>query len=211
YLQILINRIRRVFVTIPGVEEDGIFGNATRNAVREFQRLFGFTVDGVVGRETWNGMNRVFGSVASGCLDNGVSETGRTLRYGSSGQDVRRIQEKLMNIRTSRRALSRIAIDGNFGRNTENAVITFQRIFGLTPDGVVGSGTRTRISAIDRAVRAGCLPTPFSREGEPFSLTEEALPAFSTIQGADRGESKRNGSPWPKDCPWANEEEWESR
>lgn len=213
YLQILINRIRRVFVTIPAVEEDGIFGNGTRNAVREFQRLFGLTQDGVVGRETWNSMNRVFGSVASGCLDNGVTETGRTLRYGSSGQDVRQIQEKLVNIRTALRVLPRLTVDGKFGRNTENAVITFQRIFGLTPDGVVGRGTRTRISAIDRAVRAGCLPTALSREGEIAHLEDSFEHALSDDSQEKKQEKKQEekNSLWPSDCPWANEEEWERR
>ena len=33
------------------------------------------------------------------------------------------------------------AIDGIFGKNTENAVIRFQRDFGLTQDGIVGPKT----------------------------------------------------------------------
>ena len=33
------------------------------------------------------------------------------------------------------------AVDGVFGSRTEASVIAFQRIFGLTPDGIVGPGT----------------------------------------------------------------------
>jgi len=36
------------------IEEDGIFGNETRNAVMAFQRLFSLTPDGQVDSKTWN-------------------------------------------------------------------------------------------------------------------------------------------------------------
>lgn len=163
YVQMLLNRIRPVFVTVPSVAEDGVFGSRTRLAVREFQRVFGYTVDGVVGRNTWNGLNRVFGSVASGCLDDGESVSGRVLKYGSSGSDVRRLQEE---IRTAGRALAplpSVTVDGLYGRSTENAVRIFQGLMGLTRDGVAGTRTKTRLATVSQAVRAGCLPTNSQR------------------------------------------------
>ncbi len=203
YLQILLNRIRRIFVTVPALEEDGAFGSSTRSAVREFQRLFGLTRDGVVGRETWNGINRVFGSIQSGCLDSRGTQQGRTLRYGSAGADVRVLQSRLMTIRTALRALPALSVDGQFGRNTENAVITLQRLLGLTPDGVVGSRTRTAVYTLFEAVEAGCLPVALSRAAEALATPEEK-------RAADLFPEKESRSLWPEDCPWAKED-WEAR
>ena len=200
YLQLLLNRIRPVFVTIPALEEDGIFGPRMRAAVREFQRIFGLEVDGVVGRVTWNAMNRTFGSIASGCLDNGETLTGRLLRYGSSGADVRWVQEKLNTIHTSVQAIPSVTSDGQYGRRTENAVITFQRLFGLRADGIVGSATRTRLAAISDAVRAGCLPLSgrlFSEEIPTAAAFREEAPAAAPIHSLGQ---------WPEGCPWIRDE-----
>lgn len=41
-----------------GLKEDGKFGAATEAAVRSFQKLYGLTVDGVVGERTWNKLEK---------------------------------------------------------------------------------------------------------------------------------------------------------
>lgn len=60
----------------------------------------------------------------------------RVLRLGMRGSDVMEIQALLRKI-----GYNPGAIDGIFGRQTEQAVIQFQRNNGLTPDGVIGSNT----------------------------------------------------------------------
>lgn len=60
-----------------------------------------------------------------------------TLRRGSHGPDVRRLQRILVMIKL----LDYEGIDGIFGPNTEAAVRSFQQGEGLTVDGVVGPQT----------------------------------------------------------------------
>jgi len=173
YEQMLLNRIRPVFVTVGKLDEDGIFGSKMRNSVREFQRLFGYRDDGVIGRDTWNGLNRVFGSTVSGCFDNLPLVTGRILQYGSQGSDVSAIQNSLNRIGTALSPIPSLQADGAYGRRTEEAVKVFQRIFGLVDDGVVGNATRTRIASIRRAVDGGCFPSS-SRSGETTDATDRS-------------------------------------
>ncbi|MGI6648606.1 MAG: L,D-transpeptidase family protein [Bacillota bacterium] len=62
--------------------------------------------------------------------------TGRILRVGSQGGDVREVQQRLKIL-----GYYQGDIDGVFGPITEQAVRAFQRDQGLEPDGVVGPDT----------------------------------------------------------------------
>jgi len=81
-----------------------------------------------------------------------VSFGGTAFRSGSTGADVRAIQERLNTISNNFPAIPKLRVDGIFGDNTENAVRIFQRIFHLAQDGVVGFATWYRISNIYVAV-----------------------------------------------------------
>ena len=52
-LQYLLNVIAEYYPGIPDISQDGIFGNATRQAVIAFQQTKGLTQDGIVGANTW--------------------------------------------------------------------------------------------------------------------------------------------------------------
>lgn len=54
HIQQQLNRIRQSYPSIPQLQEDGYFGNATRDAVIEFQRLFLLPAHGAVEESTWN-------------------------------------------------------------------------------------------------------------------------------------------------------------
>lgn len=70
------------------------------------------------------------------------------LELGSSGEKVRQMQQQLNVISGAYPLIPKIAVDGVFGPQTEEAVKTFQRIFKLTPDGIVGLRTWYKISEI---------------------------------------------------------------
>ena len=62
-MQQYLRDISRVYSQVPTIEADGIFGPKTLAAVRAFQRLFGLTVDGIVGPRTWNMLTRVWSNL----------------------------------------------------------------------------------------------------------------------------------------------------
>lgn len=188
YVQILLNSIRGTFPTIGALAEDSLFGPRMRAAVREFQSLFGFAVDGAVGRDTWNGLNRVYGSVRSGCFQNGQPVTGRILRVGSQGEDVAAVQRQLNTVGRSLPSIPTLTVDGAFGTRTRDAVSIFQAIFGLASDGVVGNATRTRLAAAERASRAGCFPLPAGARLDEVALPAMAPAAKETLSLGSRGE-----------------------
>lgn len=76
------------------------------------------------------------------------SYPGTPLRNGSSGDKVRQMQRQLNVIADAYPLIPKIAEDGIFGPATEEAVKVFQKIFGLTQDGVVGFQTWYKISQI---------------------------------------------------------------
>ena len=70
------------------------------------------------------------------------SYPGTPLRQGSTGPNVVVLQVALNRIAQSYPAIPKIAsVDGIFGPRTEATVRSFQRIFGLAPDGIVGPAT----------------------------------------------------------------------
>lgn len=84
----------------------------------------------------------------------GVPESypGSPLRLGDSGSNVRKIQEQLNRISQNYPLIPKVRTNGEFDAATEEAVRTFQRIFHLPQDGVVGKNTWYEISRIYVAV-----------------------------------------------------------
>ena len=143
-LQFWLNTLAQYESSIPSLTVDGVYGTGTANAVRAFQRKYGLTVDGVVGRATWTELYDQFRSIQS---DNGTPNAypGTALREGASGQNVRLVQFWLKIARTVYPSLSNVTVDGRFGSATAAAVRRFQTYFGLTSDGVVGRTTWNKL------------------------------------------------------------------
>ncbi len=65
------------------------------------------------------------------------------LKQGASGDDVKKLQEALNKI-----VAPAIAVDGDFGPDTKQALVKFQRGHGLDADGVVGPFTRAELNKL---------------------------------------------------------------
>ena len=93
------------------------------------------------------------------------SYPGTPLRLGSTGNNVSIIQRQLNRIAKNYPAIGQQSVDGVFGATTQSAVRTFQKIFNLTQDGVVGKSTWYKISYIYVAVKK---LAELGSESEPY-------------------------------------------
>lgn len=144
--QYFLRVVSNYYTSVRPVAIDSIFGSNTDAAVRDFQNRFGLAIDGIVGPDTWQRLYDVFLGVAdaSGLA---VSYPGMLLREGSRGANVWLMQDYLRTI-GQRYPLPAIVPDGIFGPATKNAVTSFQRSFGLAPDGIIGKDTWDRIVTV---------------------------------------------------------------
>ncbi|MGN1047766.1 MAG: peptidoglycan-binding protein [Eubacteriales bacterium] len=96
-------------------------------------------------------INLVFNAPTANVLP---SYPGRPLRLGTVGEDVRTIQRQLNRIGQNYPSVGPVLeTNGIFDGNTENAVKSFQKIFNLTPDGIVGKATWYKIKSIFNGVK----------------------------------------------------------
>lgn len=59
-IQEQLNRIAQVYSAIPTINVDGIYGPATANAVKEFQRVFNLPQSGIVDYPTWYKISQIY-------------------------------------------------------------------------------------------------------------------------------------------------------
>jgi len=197
YVQLMqqhLNRIRQNFPAIPLIpNENGVFGPETQAAVREFQRINGLRVDGVIGPATWNRITQIWVGVTrladlnSEGVRIGISNTPptSTLRNGSTGNDVRQLQWLLNYIGEYYPVVPNdLTVDGRFGARTENSVREFQRNFGLVADGVVGRNTWNRLYEVFRRIQLNSpspapIPPPIVPPGPPTPPPPPPTPDIS--------------------------------
>ncbi|MCM1135143.1 MAG: peptidoglycan-binding protein [Clostridium sp.] len=149
-VQTYLNRIRRNYPAIPAIsDETGVYGSSTRAAVTKFQSIFSLTPDGVVGKATWYKISSLYTAVTrlaeldseGSSLGIGTVPPSSVLRQGTRGGDVVTLQYLLNMLAEFYAGIPAVSPDGIFGNETRQAVIAFQQIMGLTPDGIVGPAT----------------------------------------------------------------------
>ncbi len=118
---------------------DGVYGQATKNAVMSFQRSNGLTADGIAGSKT---MSKLNGAQSQTTQSGNQEEQGSTNSYrlGDKGTAVADLQKKLNGL-----GYACGSADGIFGRATEAAIRSFQSAQGLSADGVAGAQTLKRL------------------------------------------------------------------
>ena len=159
-MQFFLDYLSGFYNTIPPVAVDGVFGQSTDEAVRAAQRTFGLPVDGVVGEQTWNQIYRAYrGIVTTIPLEYSEGVTvpyqGNPLRIGSEAPEVRLLQESLNYIALSYPSIPTLPVTGYFGPRTQEAVIAFQLLEGLEPNGLVQSTTWTAITDLYNTLYRG--------------------------------------------------------
>lgn len=165
YIQETLNVINNVFLTIPELVTDGIYGTKTQNAVNEFANIFGYNAADGIENTLWNKINEIYLTVARNCIfatsaSNGSRDfAGTTLTIGSSGENVRYIQERINRIHTAIPYIGKLVTDGLYGSATAKSVSALQRIFGLTETGTINESTWLLVNYVYAAIENNCLPS----------------------------------------------------
>lgn len=144
-LQEKLQNLSGVFPSLPIVVIDGYYGDITQNTVKKFQELNSLPVTGDVDDLTWDQMNyfleRRQNEIIIHKTTDDIDLSNNVVRLGSKGRYVSDLQQYL-NIAASKNSnIPTVKVDGNFGKNTEQAVLQFQKEYGLNTDGVVGAIT----------------------------------------------------------------------
>lgn len=155
--QLQLNRISTDYPNIPKiVEPDGLFGVNTEEAVKEFQNTFNLEADGIVGKATWYKIKYIFIAVTDLAelesegleLSDIPKQPDRIISFGDRGSFVRTLQYYLATTAYYNSAVPTVEIDGVFGEATQNAVLAFERAYGLEENGVVGDEDWKKLSDV---------------------------------------------------------------
>lgn len=166
-------------------QADGVYDEEEISAVREFQRKNGLKIDGIAGLNTQLALYSAAALPATSALlpteapallptaTPLIERLSGVLRFGSSGEMVRLLQEKLTVL-----GYYSTAVDGVFGTGTAQAVTRFQAANGLNADGVVGQKTIDALYGNAKpAASATQTPQP------------TASPAATLLKTGDRGDA----------------------
>lgn len=149
-IQRQLNRIAVNYPSIPKITAStGYFEQTTQTAVKQFQKIFNLVQDGIVGKDTWYKIKQIYNGIKglSELYSEGITiseierKYERLLKLGTRGPSVRILQYYLQFLSYFNLKLPYVSMDGIFGQETYDAVLTFQSLYGLEVDGIVGKNT----------------------------------------------------------------------
>ncbi|QGN58650.1 N-acetylmuramoyl-L-alanine amidase [Nostocoides sp. HKS02] len=166
-------------LTDPAVAVE-VFDEVLERAVRAFQQHKGLIVDGVVGVETFAAIDGARWSLGDRIL---MHTPGHLQR----GEDVVALQERLNTL-----GFAAGRVDGRFGPETERAVRSFQRSYGLPGDGSVGPETLRAFEDLRRSVSGGS--ATILRERELIRRSGHSLSGRTIVLDPGHGGSNTGAS-----------------
>ena len=122
---------------------EATYDDATEHAVRLFQQRRGLTVDGIVGPETYRAITAARFRLGDRLLSLSPA-------HPFVGDDVATLQDRLLEL-----GFDAGRVDGVFGVQTEGALRSFQREYGLLADGSCGPATLRALRQLGRLVVGG--------------------------------------------------------
>jgi N-acetylmuramoyl-L-alanine amidase len=130
-----------------------VFDDDLDQAVRAFQQHRGLLVDGVVGEATYRALREASYRLGARTLAH---------QFGAPmyGDDVATLQARLQDL-----GFYHNLVDGHFGLQTHNSLMSYQREYGLYPDGICGPETLRSLYFLGSRVTGG----------SPHAIREEEL------------------------------------
>ena len=163
--------------SIPSVSIDGQFGSSTEAAVRAYQRFAGLTVDGIVGRTTWDSL---YGK-ASALRTSGPVVTlerlpypGTPLTVGSQSSAVLYYNVLLQRIAYYFDSVENPPLSDLYAEDTAAATRSVQELLSLPATGIVDAETWTAVEALSLQL-AAYTPNPDRDSGQEMAYPGRAM------------------------------------
>ncbi|MCI9409519.1 MAG: spore cortex-lytic protein [Oscillospiraceae bacterium] len=165
YIQYYLEVIGAYYKNVLPVQSTGTYDEQTANSVRSFQQVFGLPQTGTVDERTWDDLYRAYAGIVDNVPintegENAVLFPGTVLTEGMTSPYIRVLQEYLSYIHMTYPNIPDVSATGYFGPITRNAVIEFQKQFGLPQTGSVGPGVWDAISDVYSDLRFGYVKQP---------------------------------------------------
>ena len=172
----------------------GYYGSATEEAVKNVQKEYGYTADGIAGSTTLSLVDRLLGRNATSAAKSDTTEkktstvaansNSKLLKEGDENSSVTALQKSLIKL-----GYLDTKATGFYGPATSSAVKNLQKKYGYKADGIAGSATLSLVSklaagqAVNTAAKTAAVNTS-KEETEEEAVADTVQPAESKDETA---------------------------